>query len=506
MKQSLNLKLSQQLALTPQLKQSLRLLQLSAPDLEQELQQALDTNPLLERVEKSETSSAQEFSKTQEPSLPQPISEAADPSLEMERTDHLAAEQDLSVNWQELSQANRAANSSQNSTAASSKANQNTEFTQFVSKQETLFEHVNWQIQMTTLSDKDKLIAVTILRSLDDDGYLTIDLGEICGLFDPHLEIDEDEIAAVLSLIKTLEPVGVGASDLNERLLILLTDLQSKLEPEQLGTTDNQTFELAKQIVSEHLGLLAAHNTAKLKKKLGTSSELLSKSLSLITELNPRIANQFTSDNENYVTPDIIVRKDKDVWGAQLNPDNQTKLRLNETYADMLKSNINEADSEFIQQNMLEAKMVIKGLMSRYDTLLLVGQAIVERQHAFFEHGEEQMQPMVLQDIADALEMHESTISRATAGKYLLSPRGVFELKFFFSSALSNTDGAASSSTAIRSLIKKMVDTEPKSKPLSDKKIAIELEQQGHIVARRTVAKYRESMQIAPSSQRKSLV
>jgi len=193
-------------------------------------------------------------------------------------------------------------------------------------------------------------------------------------------------------------------------------------------------------------------------------------------------------------------------WIARLNPDNQTKLRLNQTYADMLKADIDQAGSDFIQQNMLQAKMFIKGLMSRYDTLLLVGQTIVERQQAFFEHGEQQMQPMVLQDIADKLNMHESTISRATAGKYLLSARGVFELKYFFSSALSNTDGAVSSSTAIRSLIKKMVDAESKKKPLSDSRIAKELEQLGHIVARRTVAKYRESMQIAPSNQRKSLI
>lgn len=515
MKQSLNLKLSQQLTLTPQLKQSLRLLQLSTPDLEQEIQQTLDTNPLLERVEKSEGTHPQTQSKAEESNAPQPISEAADPSLEMERTDHLAPEQDLSLNWQELSAASHPASTAPNTTAGSA-ASQNTEFTQFVSKQETLFEHVNWQIQMTALSAKDKLIARTILRSLDDDGYLMISLTEICSLFEPELEVEEDEIAAVLSLIKTLEPIGLGVRDLNERLVILLTHQQAKLEPctetpgdtNKISTNENVTekFKLAKQIVSEHLDLLAARNTAKLKKEFSVSDDQLNESLTLITHLNPRITNQFTSDNENYVIPDIVVKKNLERWVAELNPDSETKLRLNKTYADMLKRDINEADSDFIQQNMLQAKMVIKGLMSRYDTLLLVGQSIVERQHAFFEHGEEQMQPMVLQDIADSLDMHESTISRATAGKYLLSSRGVFELKYFFSSALSNTDGAASSSTAIRSLIKKMVNAESKSKPLSDNKIAIELEQQGHIVARRTVAKYRESMQIAASSQRKSLV
>jgi len=271
-----------------------------------------------------------------------------------------------------------------------------------------------------------------------------------------------------------------------------------------------QGLEAAKQIVIQHLDLLGSRNIAKLKKELAISDTQVAQSLALITGLNPRIANQFQSNNENYIIPDLIINKHHDnknnAWIATLNPDNQSKLRINETYSQLLKSNIDQQGSEFIQHNLIEAKTFIKSLMSRYDTLILVGQAIVERQQAFFEHGPEHMQPMILQDIANELEMHESTISRATAGKYLLSPRGVFELKYFFSSAVSNTDGATSSSTAIRSLIKKMVDSESKKKPLSDSKIAKELEQQGHIVARRTVAKYRESMQIAPSSQRKSLV
>jgi len=503
MKQSLNLKLSQQLTLTPQLKQSLRLLQLSAADLEQEIQQTLDANPLLERADKVTGVSTQ--SKVENNIQPQPVAEAVDPSLEIERTDHLAPEQDLSTNWQQLSEARDNLNTVTPNTVSSTSSS-TAEFTQMASKQETLFEHVNWQIQMTTLSDKDKLIARTILRSLDEEGYLSVELNEICDLFDPELNVEEDEVAAVLSLIKTLEPIGLGTRHLGERLAVLLDHQQYLFSTEPQASKELVKFELAKRIVSEHLDLLAARNLTKLKKELSVSDAELSESLQLVTQLNPRITTEFKSDNENYVTPDIIVKKINDTWIAELNPDNETKLKLNKTYADMLKSNINDADSEFIQQNILQAKMFIKGLMSRYDTLLLVGQSIVEQQSAFFEQGEQGMRPMVLQDIADTLEMHESTISRATAGKYLLSPRGVFELKYFFSSALSNTDGAVSSSIAIRSLIKKMVEAEPKAKPLSDSKIAIELEQQGHIVARRTVAKYRESMHIASSSQRKSLL
>ena len=494
MKQTLNLKLAQQLTLTPQLKQSLRLLQLSSLDLEQEVQNTLDSNPLLERVENDVTpSQLKDKNQLIEEANRSTENDVSDSNYETDSIEQLAPEQDLSINWQDtptLSHSNNSINQNSNET----------EFTQFISKEETLFEHLDWQIQMTTLSDKDKLIARALLHSLDSNAYLNISHSEVCDMIDPELDVEENEIAAVLSLIKTLDPVGVGANDLNERLLILL---------EQLPET-TKGVETAKLIISNHFDLLSSRNITKLKKELGLADSELSTSLSLITTLNPRITNQFRSDNENYIVPDIIISKHQDnkneTWVANINPENQTKLRINETYSQLLKSNIDQQGSEFIQHHLLEAKTFIKNIMSRYDTLLLVGQAIVERQQAFFEHGAEHMQPMVLQDIANELEMHESTISRATAGKYLLSPSGVVELKYFFSSAVSNTDGATSSSTAIRSLIKKMVDAEPKKKPLSDSKIAQELEQQGHIVARRTVAKYRESMHIASSSQRKSLV
>lgn len=490
MKQSLNFKIAQQLTLTPQLKQSLRLLQLSSLDLDNEIQQVLDSNPLLERIEIDQSAQTQEKNSLADANEARQAEDSSDSNYDINRADELAPEQDLSSNWQEPF----------TRTVNSGSSNNETEFTQFMSQEETLFEHLDWQIQMTNLSDKDKLIARALLRSLDEDAYLNVSLDDVCSMLDPELEIDVDEVHAVLSLIKTLEPIGVGANDLSERLCILLEQLP-------VETSNRKT---ALQIVSKHLDLLGSRNISKLKKELGINDVQLSESLALITSLNPRITNQFQSNNENYIIPDLIINRHQDknsnTWVATINPDNQNKLRINETYSRLLKSNIDQQGSEFIQHNLLEAKTFIKSLMSRYDTLLLVGQAIVERQQAFFEHGVEHMQPMVLQDIANQLEMHESTISRATAGKYLLSPRGVVELKYFFSSAISNTDGATSSSTAIRSLIKKMVDSESKKKPLSDSKIAKELEEQGHIVARRTVAKYRESMQIAPSSQRKSLV
>lgn len=506
MKQSLTLnlsnQLSQQLTLTPQLKQSLKLLQLPSTDLENEIQHALDANPLLERIENDVPAEYDipVVAPALDNGIPQPISESADPEQQINQTDHLAPEQDLSQSYQESfepiesnSLSSTQTTSSQNSGLSS---NTNVEISQYTSQPESLFDHLIWQVQMTNLSEKDQLIARSILRSLDEDGYLTTSLDDICAMFDEQLMVEQDEVQAVLSLIRTLDPLGVGATNLQDRLLILLEQ-----------TPDNsESLSIAKTIINDHLDLLATRNLSKLKKALSISDQQLSKSLNLITKLNPRVAARFQEDKQNHITPDLIVKKVNDQWQAQINPDNQARLRVNQTYSDLLKNDLAEKDNDYIQENLAQAKIFIKGLMSRYDTLLLVGQAILERQQQFFELGEEHMQPMVLHDIATQLDMHESTISRATAGKYLLSTRGVFELKYFFSSALSSTEGADSSSTAIRSLIKKMVEAESKKKPLSDNKIAQELEQQGHIVARRTVAKYRESMHIAPSSQRKSLV
>jgi len=506
MKQSLTLnlsnQLSQQLTLTPQLKQSLKLLQLPSTDLENEIQHALDANPLLERIENDVPTEYDipVVAPALDNGIPQPISESADPEQQINQTDHLAPEQDLSQSYQESFEpieSNRLSSTQTTSSQSSGlSSNTNAEISQYTSQPESLFDHLIWQVQMTNLSEKDQLIARSILRSLDEDGYLTTSLDDICAMFDEQLMVEQDEVQAVLSLIRTLDPLGVGATNLQDRLLILLEQ-----------TPDNsESLSIAKTIINDHLDLLATRNLSKLKKALSISDQQLSKSLSLITKLNPRVAARFQEDKQNHITPDLIVKKVNDQWQAQINPDNQARLRVNQTYSDLLKNDLAEKDNDYIQENLAQAKIFIKGLMSRYDTLLLVGQAILERQQQFFELGEEHMQPMVLHDIATQLDMHESTISRATAGKYLLSTRGVFELKYFFSSALSSTEGADSSSTAIRSLIKKMVESESKKKPLSDNKIAQELEQQGHIVARRTVAKYRESMHIAPSSQRKSLV
>jgi len=474
MKQTLNLKLSQHLSLTPQLRQSLRLLQLSSLDLEHEIQETIDCNPLLERIETHDV-------------VPTSM---ANNAVDEHTATH-TPEEHSDINWQEAFESKRLGPQNNHNIAE-----EQVEFSQFVSKQETLLEHLAWQIQMTMLSDKDKTIANTLLHSLDADGYLPLELEEISALIEPQLDIEIDEIQAVLSLIKTLEPLGVGAKNLAERLGILLNQLPA----------DTSGLMIAKQIVEQHLDLLGKRNINELKRRLSGSETEVIAGIQLITQLNPRITNAFKQNDHDYIIPDIIVKKVDQHWHAELNPDNQHKLGTNQTYINMLKNNIDKEHGDYIQQNLADAKTFIKSLMNRYDTLLLVAQAITERQQAFFEQGETQMRPMVLQDIAQQLELHESTISRATAGKYMLCPRGVYELKYFFSSALNNIDGNDSSSTAIRSLIKTMIDHESKKKPLSDNKITQELENQGHIIARRTVAKYREGMNIPSSSQRKSLI
>ena len=484
MKQSLKLNLSstqtQQLSLTPQLKQSLKLLQLPTIDLEDEIQQALDNNPLLERVETPIVSPMQDHG------VAQAVSDVAEPEQQL---NHLEPEQDLVHSYQNALQTQHSPSNERSYHSA-----QLDGISQFASAPESLFEHLEWQIRMTNISTRDRLIAHALLHSINDQGYLVASLDEVASVFDRQLNVEVDEIQAMLSLIRSLEPLGVGARNIQDRLLMLLN-----------AQPDEPNLAIAKTVVAEHLHLLSTRNVAKLKKQLKIGDQQLRDSLALITQLEPRVTSRFQADQHNHVIPDLLVTHIGKQWQAHINPDNEKKLRVNRTYSDLLKNDLATNDNEFIKDNLKQAKIFIKALMSRFDTLLLVGQAIVERQQDFFANGEQHMQPMVLKDIAQQLDLHESTISRATAGKYLACPQGVFELKFFFSSALSNDCNGYTSATAIRSLIKEMVAGELKSKPLSDGKIAQGLAQQGHVVARRTVAKYRESLRIAPSSQRKSL-
>ena len=473
MKQSLSLKATQSLSLTPQLQQSIRILQLSAIELNSEIQEILETNPLLEEGDNNGQLASDNIEKSAE--------STADANSE---------------EWQQAFETRQTSSSGSKSSAEGGY-----DFDATTASSETLRDNLAWQIQMTNLSGKDKLIANNIIYSLTQQGYLSSSLEEILDMIPIELEAELDEVEAILKLIQTLEPVGIGARDLRERLLLVIDRDITKG-----GGCQNDEKTLARSIICEHLELLGTRNLPKLKKMLGVEQDTLEDAVQYITQINPRIDNQFEQGSSDYIIPDVIVKKLNGRWRVELNPQVQKKLKVNNPYGGMPKNKLNGEASKYISENLQEAKWFIKSLHNRYDTLKRVATAIVENQTEFLENGEQSLKPMVLQNIASELELHESTISRATSQKYMLTPLGVFELKFFFSSSLSSEDGSSVSSTAIRSFIKKMIDEEPKQKPISDSKISKILDDQGYKVARRTVAKYREGMNIPSSSQRKSLI
>ena len=352
-----------------------------------------------------------------------------------------------------------------------------------------------WQVELTPFSDTDRAIATSIVDAVDETGYLTVPLEDILESIGDE-EIDIDEVEAVLKRIQRFDPVGVAAKDLRDCLLI------------QLSQFDKTTpwLEEARLIISDHLDLLANHDFRTLMRVTRLKEDVLKEAVNLIQSLDPRPGQSIQTGEPEYVIPDVLVRKHNGHWTVELNSDSIPRLQINQHYASMCNNARNDGDSQFIRSNLQDAKWLIKSLESRNDTLLRVSRCIVEQQQAFFEQGEEYMKPMVLADIAQAVEMHESTISRVTTQKYLHSPRGIFELKYFFSSHVNTEGGGEASSTAIRALVKKLIAAENPAKPLSDSKLTSLLSEQGIMGARRTVAKYRESLSIPPSNQRKQLV
>ena len=360
---------------------------------------------------------------------------------------------------------------------------------------QTLQDYLMWQVELTPFSDTDRAIATSIVDAVDDTGYLTVPLEDILESMGDE-EIDIDEVEAVLKRIQRFDPVGVAAKYLRDCLLI------------QLSQFDKTTpwLEEARLIISDHLDLLANHDFRTLMRVTRLKEDVLKEAVNLIQSLDPRPGQSIQTGEPEYVIPDVLVRKHNGHWTVELNSDSIPRLQINQHYASMCNNARNDGDSQFTRSNLQDAKWLIKGLGSRNDTLLRVSRCIVEQQQAFFEQGEEYMKPMVLADIAQAVEMHESTISRVTTQKYLHSPRGIFELKYFFSSHANTEGGGEASSTAIRALVKKLIAAENPAKPLSDSKLTSLLSEQGIMVARRTVAKYRESLSIPPSNQRNQLV
>ncbi|TDN58211.1 RNA polymerase factor sigma-54 [Scandinavium goeteborgense] len=477
MKQGLQLRLSQQLAMTPQLQQAIRLLQLSTLELQQELQQALESNPLLEQTDLHEEVDSQEETDKDE-------FDTVDALEQKEMPDELP----LDASWDEIYTAG--------TPSGTGTDYQDDELPVYQGETtQSLQDYLMWQVGLTPFSDTDRAIATSIVNAVDDTGYLTASLEEILeSIGDEELELDEVE--AVLKRIQRFDPIGVAAKDLRDCLLIQLSQFAK----------DTPWLTEAKTIISDHLSLLANHDFRSLMRVTRLKEDVLKEAVSLIQSLDPRPGQSIQTGEPEYVIPDVLVRKISGRWAVELNSDSIPRLQINQHYAGMCSTTRNDADSQFIRSNLQDAKWLIKSLESRNDTLLRVSRCIVEQQQAFFDQGEEFMKPMVLADIAQAVEMHESTISRVTTQKYLHSPRGIFELKYFFSSHVNTEGGGEASSTAIRALVKKLVAAENPAKPLSDSKLTTMLSEQGIMVARRTVAKYRESLSIPPSNQRKQLV
>ncbi|MGR5178228.1 RNA polymerase factor sigma-54 [Vibrio parahaemolyticus] len=488
MKPSLQLKLGQQLAMTPQLQQAIRLLQLSTLDLQQEIQEALDSNPLLDVEEATEETSSGEDKPSTETKDEGNSEVASEPepkdSSEQIESSEIATELEMDTTWDDVYSANTG-----NTGIA---VDDEMPLYQGETTQ-SLQDYLVWQLDLTPFTETDRAIALAIIDAVDDYGYLTLSCEEILESVDIE-DVELDEIEAVRKRVQQFDPLGVASLNLQDCLLLQLATF-----PE-----DTPWLAEAKLVLSDHIDQLGNRDYKLVIKETKLKEADLREVLKLIQQLDPRPGSKITPDETEYVVPDVSVFKDHGKWVVQINPDSVPKLRVNQQYAKLGTGN--SADSQYIRSNLQEAKWLIKSLESRNETLLKVAKCIVEHQHDFFEYGEEAMKPMVLNDVALAVDMHESTISRVTTQKYMHTPRGIFELKYFFSSHVSTDNGGECSSTAIRALIKKLVAAENPAKPLSDSKIAAQLADQGIQVARRTIAKYRESLGIAPSSQRKRLL
>ena len=470
MKPSLQLKLSQHLALTPQLQQSIRLLQLSTLELEQELEKYLQENPLLEREEEeyapappSATETPSETSETPESEAPTPSS-ADDESWLGEETTY--------------------------SSSTGSFDDDDSDYQDVQAATTSLREHLSWQLGLMSIPERDRTLVQCLIDALDDDGYLTQSLEDLAETLPPELEIELEELQIALNHLQYFDPTGVGARNAQECLALQL---------EVLPADDTQI--LALKIVRKHLDLLAGRDFLKIKRLIECDDDQLREAQFLIRSLNPRPGSQYASLDARYITPDVVVRKIRGQWTVNVNSDAFPRLRINSMYAQILSRQRGSGLAGQLQ----EARWLIKNVQQRFDTILRVAQSIVDRQRQFFDHGEVAMRPLVLREIADILGLHESTVSRVTTQKYMATPRGIFELKYFFGSHVATDAGGACSATAIRALIKQLIGAEDPKKPLSDSQLSEVLGQQGIVVARRTIAKYREALNIPPVKLRKSI-
>jgi len=482
MRQSLQLRIGQSLTMTPQLQQAIRLLQLSTLELQQEIQTVLDGNMMLEVPDEELSGNQEDTDKKTTPS---------DEKTSEGSQDVLPDELAVDTSWDDIYDLTPSPGLNQSSdTAPPDPGSIN-------SAKQTLHDHLTWQMELTNFSDTDRVIATAIIDSINDNGYLNSTPELIHQYLSEQLEdLDLDEVVAVLHKVQSFDPLGVAALDLQDCLLIQLKQL-----PES-----TPFLSLAIELVSDCMPALGAQDSAKLKRQLGIDDDTLGHIISLIQLLNPRPGSGVEESSTEYVTPDVYVNKVKGRWQVSINGEIATNIRINPYYQTLIKHGDKSADTQTMKNHLQEARWFLKSLQSRNETLMLVAQEIVNRQREFLEHGAIAMKPMVLRDIAETVEMHESTISRVTTNKYMHTPNGIFELKHFFSSHVSTDSGGECSATAIRAFIKELVNNENPKKPLSDNKIAVILGEKGINVARRTIAKYRESISIPPSSQRKRIL
>jgi RNA polymerase sigma-54 factor len=490
MKHSLQLRVSQHLALTPQLQQSIRLLQLSTLELHQELEQILADNPMLERNDDPldnavrlladgavSPGSTMEFSGTE--SAPQP-SEAEAPLDAPATMDDTPVGSESEWSFDDVAR-------------TSKEPEDDDGRPQLEAHEVTLREHLLEQMRVSVHNHRDRALVELIVDALDDNGYLEESLEEIHARLPEELEIEPEELAIALKLVQSFDPPGVGARDAAECL---------SLQIRRMAKIPFVTRRMALAIVENHLAVFAQRDFNKLRKALDCDDEDLREAQAVIRQCNPHPGASFATDTSDFVVPDVIVKRGKNGWQVSLNHEVMPRLRINTLYANILKQNKGEAS---LGTQLQEAKWLVKNMRQRFDTILRVAQAIVERQRNFFSHGAVAMRPLVLREIADTLGLHESTISRVTTQKYMLTPHGMFELKYFFGSHVATEAGGEASSTAIRALIKQLIGAEDPRTPFSDSKIADMLAEQGMVVARRTVAKYREALKIPPVNLRKSL-
>jgi RNA polymerase sigma-54 factor len=488
LKASLQLRLGQQLTMTPQLQQAIRLLQLPSLELQAHIRELLETNVMLEAEEESEgtaTFEALGAGPNDHEAPPGSADESsADGADSNDRADH-EVEPSVEIvedSWNE-------------SSAAPGEAPWNADDEDRQQdlqdgRGESLHSHLQWQLEMASLAPRERSIGLAIVDAVNDDGYLTEPFDAIAATLKPEIQASDEEIAEMLEVVQGLDPLGVGARNVAECVTLQL----KALHPDTPGLAT------ALAIASDRLDMVAQRELATLRREMRLSEEELEQALVLVRGCHPRPGSQISSAAPEYVVPDVFVRRSVNGWTVEMNSATLPRVRINEGYASLIGRNTGHAT---MRTQLQEARWLLKSLEIRHDTLLKVARSIVERQHEFLEQGEEHMRPMILRDIAEAIGMHESTISRVTSGKYMHTPRGVFELRYFFSSQVEAADGSGTSSTAIRAKIRKLIREETPESPLSDSRIAEILSKEGIPVARRTVAKYRESMGIAPSNERK---